>query len=168
MAYSPVFRKQKWHRFHIKDSEKGPVVWEAKFGTFYRKQGEQGLPRDAHTLVISRNVLDPNEVKYFLTNMSIGKEKVSLDWVLWVAFSRWPIERCFEIGKRDLGFDHFEVRSWNAIHRHFYISQLSQLFCARVQQSLMKKNSRKPEPDSRTSTLSCISLDYQSMVELNH
>ena len=53
-------------------------------------------------------------------------------WLLWVAFSRWPIERCFEVGKRELGMDHFEVRSWQAIHRHFYISQLSQLFSAKI------------------------------------
>ncbi len=45
--------------------------------------------------------------------------------------------------------DHFEVRSWQAIHRHFYISQLSQLFCARVHQQLREKNDREFLPDSR-------------------
>ncbi len=28
--------------------------------------------------------------------------------------------------------DHYQVRGWRCIHRHYYITQLSQLFCARV------------------------------------
>ncbi len=82
--------------------------------------------------------------------MVAGSEGITLKWLLWVAFSRWPIERCFEVGKQELGMDHFEVRSWQAIHRHFYISQLSQLFCARVHHKLRKKNDRELLSDSRT------------------
>jgi len=100
-----------------------------------------GAPND-----FSRSSETPNtpthyseEPKYFLSNMVAGSEGITLEWLLWVAFSRWPIERCFEVGKRGLGMDHFEVRSWQAIHRHFYISQLSQLFCARVHHELRKK-----------------------------
>ena len=56
-TYSPVFQKQKWQRFRIKDGEKGPVVWEVKSCRFYRKQGSDGQPRAAHTLIVARNVL---------------------------------------------------------------------------------------------------------------
>jgi SRSO17 transposase len=59
-----------------------------------------------------------------------GSNGITLEKLLWIAFSRVPIERCFEISKRELGMDHFEVCGWAAIHRHFYISQLSYLFCA--------------------------------------
>jgi SRSO17 transposase len=149
-TYSRVFQKQKWLKFRIKDSEKGPIVWEVKFSHFYRKQGESSLPGPTHTLIVARNVLNPKEVKYFLSNMVVDSEKITLEWLLWVAFSRWPVERCFEIGKRELGMDHFEVRSWQAIHRHFYISQLSQLFCARVQHELREKNDREFLSDDRT------------------
>ncbi len=164
VTYSPVFQKQKWQRFRIKDGEKGPVVWEVKVSKFYRKQGDEGLPRQAHTLIVARNVLDTKEVKYFLSNVSLDSPDVTLEWLLWVAFSRWPIERCFEIGKRELGMDHFEVRSWQAIQRHFYISQLSQLFCARIQQDLRKKNAGHLVPDCGTSTTGGFSVDYRSMV----
>ena len=71
-----------------------------------------------------RNVLNPDEIKYFVSNMTAGPG-VSLEWMLWVAFSRWPVERCFELAKRNLGMDHFEIRSWRGIHRHLYVSQLS-------------------------------------------
>lgn len=140
--YSPVFAKQRWKRFRIKDGEKGPVVWQVKSARFYRQHGQHGLPGPAHTLIVARSVLDPSEVKYFLSNRVVGSPEVRLEWWLWVAFSRFPIERCFEIGKRELGMDHFEVRSWQAIHRHFYISQLSQLFCARVHHQLREKKDR--------------------------
>lgn len=149
-VYSRVFQKQKWKKFHVKDSEKGPVVWEVKYACFYRKHGGNGLPGSTHTLIVARNVLDPSEIKYFLSNRLVGSPGVTLQWLLWVAFSRSPIERCFEIGKRELGMDHFEVRSWPAIHRHFYVSQLSQLFCARVHHQLREKNDRQPVPNRRT------------------
>ena len=166
--YSPVFQKQSWQRFRIKDGENGPVVWEAKASKFYRKQGKQGLPQQGHTLIVARNVLDPNEIKYFLANLSLEDPAVSLQWMLWIAFSRWPIERCFEIGKRDLGMDHFEVRFWQAIHRHFYISQLSQLFCARMQQAYREKNTTDIIPDRGANTPSRMCLDYRPMVEYYH
>jgi SRSO17 transposase len=149
-TYSRIFQKQKWQKFRIKDGEKGPIVWEVKFSHFYRKQGETSLPGPTHTLIVARNVLNHKEVKYFLSNMVVDSESITLEWLLWIAFSRWPVERCFEIGKRELGMDHFEVRSWQAIHRHFYISQLSQLFCARIQQELREKKDREFLSDSRT------------------
>ena len=164
-VYSPVFRKQAWQRFRIKDGEKGPVVWEVKVSKFYRKQGEKGLPRQAHTLIVARNVLDTNEVKYFLANVSLASPGVTLEWLLWVAFSRWPIERCFEVGKRELGMDHFEVRSWQGIYRHFYISQLSQLFCARVHHHLREKKDRESIPDRGTSSFGRLCLDYGPMAK---
>lgn len=162
-VYSRVFQRQKWKQFRIKDGEKGPIVWEVKSARFYRKQGEQGLPGPAHTLMVARNVLQPNEIKYFLSNRVIGRGGVTLEWLLWVAFSRWPIERCFELGKRELGMDHFEVRSWDAIHRHFYISQLSLLFCSRVHQNLREKNAQRSLPDGRTGSRRRLCLDYGSI-----
>lgn len=144
-TFSAAFRKQAWTRFKVKDGEKGPVVWEAKFATLYRKHGD-GLPGPAHTLIVARNVLNPDEVKYFVSNWIVGAGVTRKD-LLWVAFSRWPIERCFELGKREIGMDHFEARGWCTIHRHMYISQLSLLFCARVHQRLREKNDGRFVPD---------------------
>jgi len=154
VTYSPVFRQQKWQRFRIKDGETGPMVWEVKHALFYRRQGPNGLPGPAHTLIVARNVLAPDEIKYFLSNLRIDGRSVTLEWLLWVAFSRWPIERCFEIAKSELGMDHFEMRSWRGIHRHLYLTQVSQLFCARVhQQRREKKLSPESVPDHRTGSL---------------
>ena len=59
---------------------------------------------------------------------------ITLRWLLRVAFGRWSIESCFREGKKELGLDHYEVRGWRCVHRHFYVTQLSHLFCARVRQ----------------------------------
>jgi len=147
LVYSPVFRKQKWRKVRIKDGDNGPVVWEIKHAPLYRKQGENGLPCATHYLVVARNVLNPKEVKYFFSNLVPGHHGVTLERLLWVAFSRWPIEKCFRQSKDELGMDHFEIRSWEGIHRHLYLSNLSLLFCADVHQRLREKNDREPLPD---------------------
>ena len=141
--HSPVFHKQAWKRFRIKDSDKGPEVWEVKWAAFWRK-GEDGLPGWQHTLIVARNVLS-GEVKYFVANRVPGDEGVTLEWLLWVAFGRWSVERCFRAGKDELGMDHYQVRGWRCVHRHYYITQLSQLFCARVRRQYAEENGNTEE-----------------------
>lgn len=135
---SPVFRKQSWQRYRVKDTDKGPQVWEVKWAPFCRKDSE-GLPTRKHCLIVARNVLT-GELKYFLANRLPGeKHPVTGEWItlrglLRVAFGRCSIESCFREGKEELGLDHYEVRGWRCVHRHFYVTQLSHLFCARVRQ----------------------------------
>ena len=135
---SPVFRRQAWQQYRIKDTNKGPEIWEVKWAIFWRKD-EDGLPTRRHCLIVACNVLT-GEVKYFLSNRTPGERNpvtgkyVTLRWLLRVAFGRWSIESCFREGKEELGLDHYEVRGWRCVHRHFYVTQLSHLFCARVRQ----------------------------------
>ena len=80
------------------------------------------------------------ELKYFLSNRvpeernPVTGESIALPCLLRVAFGRCSIERCFREGKEELGLDHYEVRGWHCVHRHFYVTQLSHLFCARIRQ----------------------------------
>ena len=137
-TYSPVFREQSWQRYRIKDTDKGPEVWEVKWAVFWRK-GEDGLPTRRHCLIVARNLLT-GEVKYFLCNRVPGewnrvmRKYITLRWLLRVAFGRCSIESCFREGKEELGLDHYEVRGWRCVHRHFYVTQLSHLFCARMRE----------------------------------
>lgn len=132
VQYSPVFRRRSWQRYRIKDTDKGPEVWEVKWAVFRRKGGD-GLPGRRHCLIVARNVLT-GEMKYFVANRVPGDPGVTVRWLLRVAFGRWSIESCFRVAKEELGMDHYEVRGWRCVHRHFYVTQLSQLFCARVRQ----------------------------------
>lgn len=132
LKYSPVFREQSWQRYRIKDTNKGPEVWEVKWSVFWRK-GESGLPTRRHCLIVARNVLT-GEVKFFVANRVPGEWGVTLRWLLRVAFGRWSVESCFRETKDELGMDHYQVRGWRCVHRHFFVTQLSHLFCARVRQ----------------------------------
>ena len=130
--YSPVFQEQSWQRYRIKDTDKGPEVWEVKWAVFWRK-GEDGMPGRRHCLIVARNVLT-QEVKYFVANRVPGEKDISLRGLLRVAFGRWSIERCFRVAKDELGMDHYQVRGWRCLHRHFYLTQASYLLCARLRQ----------------------------------
>ena len=138
LKYAPVFREQSWQRYRIKDTDRGPEVWEVKWAVFWRKDAA-GMPTRRHCVIVARNVLT-REVKYFLCNRVPGERHprtgkyVTLRCLLRVAFGRWSIESCFRQGKEELGLDHYEVRGWRCVHRHFFVTQLSHLFCARVRQ----------------------------------
>ena len=127
--HSPMLRKIPWEKFYIKDTTKGPVVWEAKAARFYLKR--DGLPSRGHWLIIARNVENPNDVKYFVSNAPAG---VPLEVLLHVGFSRWHVERCFEDEKSELGLSHFEVRNYTSLRRHLIITAVSYLFLAKVHQ----------------------------------
>ena len=130
VKYSPVFRKKKWQRYRIKDTDHGPEVWEVKWARFWRKSQTSKLPTNCHTLLVCRNVRT-DEVKYFLSNQAVGRD-MTLRCLLRIAFGRWSIEHCFRTAKEELGMDHFEVRGWRCVHRHWYVTGLSFLFCSRL------------------------------------
>jgi SRSO17 transposase len=123
-------RGQPWRRWRIKDGDKGPIVWEVKHCTSYPR-GADGLPGGPMHLIIARNVLDPEEVKYFVSNAPAG---TPLRTMLRVAFSRWRVERCFEDHKGEVGLAHYEGRRYLGLKRHLIISAVSYLFLARMRQ----------------------------------
>ena len=138
LTYSPAFRKQVWERYRIKDTDRGPEVWEVKWAIFWRKDSN-GLPSRRHCLIVARNVLT-GEIKYFLSNRVPNEAGITLLWLLRVAFGRWAVESCFRQAKEELGLDHYEVRGWQCMHRHFFITQLTHLFCARMRQKFDRRN----------------------------
>ena len=133
LRYSPVFRRQRWQRYRIKDTTRGPEVWEVKWAKFWRKGSSGGLSGRRHCLIVARNVIT-KEVKYFVSNRVPGEHGMTLRRLLCIAFGRWSVENCFRQAKEELGLDHYEVRGWQCVHRHFYLTQLSHLFCARIRQ----------------------------------
>jgi SRSO17 transposase len=138
LQYSPALRDQPWVRYHVKDGQKGPLVWEAKH-TLITIADDQGLPGLRLHLVVARNVLDPNEVKFFVSN---APPETPVTTLLLVAFSRWRVERCFEDQKQEVGLDQWEGRRWLGLKRHLILTAVSYLFLARTRERLRKKKSR--------------------------
>ncbi len=130
LRFSPALRGKAWQRFRVKDGQKGPMLWEAKRVPLF-PQTTEGDPDWPVHLVVARNVLKPDEVKYFVSN---APPETSLETLLLVAFSRWHVERCFEDEKTELGFDHYEGRNYLGLLRHQAVTAVTHLFLARVRE----------------------------------
>ncbi len=64
-----------------------------------------------------------------------------------VAGTRWTMEMCFAETKGDVGFDHYEARSWQGWYRHITLSM-----CAHALLSVLKANLSDPGAASLFST----------------
>lgn len=134
LKHSSKFYLRRWQNYRIKETHKGPEVWKIKHLRVWRQTSEH-LPSIRHTLITARSVRT-GEMKFFIANGVVGENRVTLRGLLRVAFGRWAIEAEFRISKEELGLDHFEVRGWRCIHRHYYLVGLSFLLCSRIRQSL--------------------------------
>jgi len=125
-SFSVPMMRQPWQRVYVKDTDKGPMVWEIKHAPIWLSR--EGRVLGPYWLIYARNVLDLSEVKYFVSNASPG---TPLEAIVHVAFARWPVERTLEDEKDELGLSHFEVRKYHSIMRHLSVTQVSHLFLAR-------------------------------------
>jgi SRSO17 transposase len=137
LKYSPELRDQPWVGYYVKDGQKGPIVWEAKHALITIKD-ENELPGIPLHLVVARNLVDKDEVKYFLSN---GPPETSVAAILLVGFSRWRVERCFQDQKQEIGLDQWEGRRYLGLKRHLILSCISYLFLATVREHLREKKS---------------------------
>lgn len=135
LTYSPKLRRRPCVRYRIKDRQKSPMVWEAKCVPAWIKN-ENGLPVGPYRLLITLNVLQRNEVKFFLRD---APEGIPVKTLLLVAFSRWRSERMFEDTKDKLGVDYVEVRKYRPIQRHLVLTGLSHLCIAEFRQEHWEK-----------------------------
>lgn len=128
MLQQKGLRDQPWVRWRVKDGHKGPMVWEVKHLRFYPVTAD-GLPGAPLYLIVARDVLNPDELKFFVSNAPAG---TSVQTMLLVAFSRWRVERCFEDQKSEIGLDQYEGRRYQGLKRHLILSCVSYLFLSRM------------------------------------
>ena len=140
VRHSPLLRRQDGQDYHVKDGSKGPMVWQVKRLLVWTAD-EEGLPTRPYHLLIARNALNHQEVKYFLSN---APEATPTEMLLKVAFSRWIIERAFEDSKTELGLDHFEVRKYGALQRHLLLTCVSHVFLSEFR---LRHGGKKSRPD---------------------
>lgn len=123
-----------WQTHKIAEGAKGPLV--AAFARVRVYLSPARTPESERWLLL-RN--DANgQIKYALSN---APQQTAMRELVRVSGARWPIERCFQENKSELGLDHYEHRSWTAWHRHMQLVFLAQLFLLRLQIKF-KKSSR--------------------------
>jgi SRSO17 transposase len=126
-----------WQTHKMAEGEKGPIV--AGFARVRVYLSAERTAQSERWLVL-RN--DPDgQIKYALSN---APEKLAMLEFVRVSRARWPIERCFEENKSELGLDHYEHRSWTAWHRHMRLVFLAQLFLVRLRLKYKKNSGADP------------------------
>ena len=119
--------KKDWVRATIKEGSQGPIVCDFAFLRVTESRGN--LPAKELWLIIRRNLDDPSEVKYYFSNAPASTPRIEL---VRISGMRWPIETIFEEAKEEVGFDHYEMRSWLGWHHHMLLVSLAHHFLVRL------------------------------------
>jgi SRSO17 transposase len=110
-----------WQKVEVGEGSKGPRLYEWARG----RLPYETAPGWAQWLLVRRSVEDPEDLVYY---RAYGPEEESLAELARVAGSRWSIEEGFERAKGEVGLDQYEVRRWEAWHRHVTLSLLAHAF----------------------------------------
>lgn len=126
--------RQAWTRATIKEGSKGPIVCDFAFLRVI--ESRNSLPGSEVWLVIRRNVDNPAELKFYFSN---APADISLLDVVRLSGMCWPVEIIFEEGKGEIGFDHYETRSWLGWHHHMLLVSLAHHFLVRLRIQFKEK-----------------------------
>ena len=74
-----------------------------------------------------RRAIDDKELAFY---RCYNPDQSEFGELVHVAGARWPIEECFGAGKNETGLDNYQVRTWNAWHRHIAFAILAHTFLA--------------------------------------
>lgn len=119
--------KKDWIQATIKEGSQGPIV--CNFAFLRVTESRANLPTTKLWLIIRRNLDDPSIIKYYFSN---APADMSLIEFVRMRGMRWPIETIFEEAKGEVGFDHYETRSWLGWHHHMLLVSLAHHFLVRL------------------------------------
>ena len=123
--YSSAWYQQNWQGVSLSRLTLDEQEWEVRAGQVYLvRRGE--LSDRTYWLIVARN-LATGEVKYFISN---APADTPLEKLLRVAFTRWNVEHAFRVAKSEIGFGHFEGRSYVALMRHMILCLIVMGFVA--------------------------------------
>jgi SRSO17 transposase len=135
---------EEWTRLSAGDGSKGPRLYDWALVPLFRLQLTEEERYWGHWLLLRRSPEDPEELAYYV--VFAPKGTTMLEEVVRVAGTRWTIESCFESAKGEFGLDEYEVRKWEAWHRHVTLSLLTHAFLGVVRSRAAQKGDRVGTP----------------------
>ena len=144
---------QAWKRRSCGNGSKGPRVYDWAAATL-PADGTEPPGWSRFLLVrrsLTRNAKGELEVAYYLCCAPAGTEDEDL---IRVAGSRWAVEECFQAAKNETGLDHYQVRRYDAWHRHITLAMLAHAYLAVAAATSPKARaawSPSPQPRSAVS-----------------
>jgi SRSO17 transposase len=125
VLWGKPFRGHDWQTVRLARQTLAPQTWKVRAAQVHLQH--DGRPTDrTYWLIVARNV-ETGETKYFVSN---APPQTALLTLLKVAFCRWNVEHAFRLVKTEIGFGHFEGRSWKGLLRHMILCQTVMLFVA--------------------------------------
>jgi len=107
---------------------------------------EKGMRR---WLLVRRSTDDPEDRGFY---QAYGPEETTVEELVGVCQERWAVEECFAEAKGEVGLDHYEVRRWDAWHRHVTLCLLAHAFLAVTRHAAVEEEgSRKKGISTRAS-----------------
>jgi len=139
-----LVKPQDWQRLSVQTGTKGPLFFDwACLPIFHRWQADK-----RHWLLIRRLPNDPTEKTYYLVCGPVG---TTLEGMVRAIGARWHIEEEFENGK-DIGLDHYEVRSFVGWFRHMtlvlLVLAMLTVVCAKARLSSAARESNQIPSDA--------------------
>ena len=132
-----AFRCQSWKVIRLKRETQEDQVWRIKAARVGMSSAE-GWSEGTYWLIWACND-ETGEEKFFLSNAA---KDTPIETLLKVAFRRWTVEHSFRVVKSELGFGHFEGRTWVGLMRHMVLCLLGMVFVAEHTAQLRGKKSR--------------------------
>ncbi len=111
--FSSAWNQRDWESVSLSRLTLDNQEWEVRAGQVYLVRRGELLDR-TYWLIVARNVAT-GEMKYFISN---APADTPVEKLLRVAFRRWNVEHAFRVSKTEIGFGHFEGRSYVALMRH--------------------------------------------------
>ena len=129
----------------VAEGSQGPRIYEyAELTVWF---SEESLPIDEPERLLVRRCLGQDaELKYQRSN---APAEIPLKKLAQVGGSRWCIEKNFQSGKCERGFDEYETRGWIGWHHHTCLSMLALLFSTLQRQRLGEKHRGLSVPEIR-------------------
>jgi SRSO17 transposase len=113
-----------WQRLSMSEGTKGPRLFDWAILPMLHQWEDDGR----HWLLIGRSLADPNEKAYYFV---FAPQGTTLLEMVRAIGTRWRVEENFENGK-DLGMDHYEVRSFIGWYRHITLVLLALAYLAGI------------------------------------
>jgi SRSO17 transposase len=126
-----AFRGQPWRVLRLARQTQEDQVWRVKAARVWLSSGA-GWSAGSYWLIWASNDATGEE-KFFLSG---APADTKVEVLVRVAFRRAVVEHCFRVCKSELGFSHFEGRSYVALMRHLSLCPVALAFVAEHTQRL--------------------------------
>jgi SRSO17 transposase len=137
-----LLQQHDWQRLSMSEGTKGPRLFDWAYVPILHQWHQDGR----HWLLLRRSVSDAQDLSYYFV---FGPPATTLSEMVQALGARWHIEEDFE-NTKDMGLDHYEVRSWIGWYRHITLVMLAHAFLTGV---CVQTSSSAPLPIQASQTL---------------